>query len=136
MRSSSKCTRTESLFADAEGKRSLRVIPLICRQQCRRKIRMVWCVGVMLRLETEAAAPPIRLSCFANQFAVKKVAGVELHARLGGRHFKCASGLRLVDTRRALQPGGRRPSEHPVVIVALPVLDLLVGGIDARADRG
>ena len=66
--------------------------------------------------------------------AVEVVAGVELHARLGRRDVERAAARRLDDAaRRDAAPAAAVQDE--VVIVAAAAANLLVVGVDARADR-
>ena len=66
--------------------------------------------------------------------AVEEVARVELDPRLGGEDLERAAALRLDDPGDLAQLA-RLAAQHEVVVVAAAALQLLVGRVDARADR-
>ena len=78
-------------------------------------------------------ALPIRAPLLARDGAVQKVAGVELHAGLGGRDVQRPAGGRLDDARGVAQPDRRRPFEHEVVVVAARRVESAGVGASIRA---
>ena len=100
-----------------------------------RKVRLVRRVRIVLRLQAEAAAAAVRSAALADQLAIEKIPRVELHARFR-RSRRRACGPTVGSTTRAACLSPAVPAQHPVVIVALAVLDLRMRRVDARADRG
>src|SRR5438034_8743942 len=88
----------------------------------------------MLRLEAQARAPAVHVPGLARDRAVEEIARVELQPRLSRRDVERAPARRLLEARR-MQEAVAIPIEDPVVIVAGREAQLLVAGIDARADR-
>src|SRR5262245_57656608 len=91
-------------------------------------MRLVRRVGKVLTLEAEAGAGRVRMAMLAD-LPGQEVAGVELEARLGGGERDRAAARRLEDVDAAAV------IHHQVVIVAGAMPQLLVIGVDARADR-
>ena len=87
----------------------------------------------MLRFQAEPAAVGIDLSAFAGARSLHLVACIELHPRLGCQHLQHSSADRFGDARRQPQRA-RRTIENEIVIVAAAYADLLIVGVDARAD--
>ena len=101
----------------------------------RRERRLVGRVGEVLRLEAEPEPVAVHRTALAGDRAVEEVPRVELHARLRRRDVHDAAGGRLAHRDDAPERAGVAV-EHPVVVVALAVRDLLVLRVDAGADRG
>src|SRR5262249_16835884 len=100
-----------------------------------REILLVRRVRIVLRLEAETGAVTIDVAALALDRAVEEIARVELQAWLGRRDLHRTPALRIRQSRRELEAGSL-PFQHPVVIVALAVLELLIAVLDARADDG
>jgi len=97
---------------------------------CCWELRPVGRVGEMLILQTQtvaAAGTPRRP--FRAQRAIEKIAAIELHTRLGGVHLHDSARGRFIHARGAAQRCGRA-IQHPGVVAALAVCELLVVGID------
>src|SRR6185295_2305055 len=98
---------------------------------------MIGRVWEMLRLQAESVALLVHPSRLAGQRAVQKIAGVELDARLGGGHVEHASAGRFLEPCRVMQGRSCGPADrtvqHPVMVVAVAVLQLRMIGCDARA---
>src|ERR1051326_4440899 len=87
----------------------------------------------MLRLHAEAVAEIVDSPALSGYRAVQKISGIELQARFGREHFQDAPGGGLGNPRQEGEIANPL-IEHPVVIVAVPKLQLLIGVINARAD--
>src|SRR5262249_4805570 len=83
--------RAWSLLRHAEGEDRLRLQPLAGTQNRRRKGRLVRRVGEMLGLQAQAGAALVDAAGLAGDRAIEKIAGIELNARLGGRHVERAA---------------------------------------------
>src|SRR5689334_10149773 len=103
--------------------------------QCRGwELWLIRRVGVVLRLETKAGTTRIRFAGLADDRGVKKVPGVELHARFGSPNFHFTPRRRFISDR-GLSQRSHAPVNHPRMIVTVAKLELLVVVIDAFADR-
>ena len=90
----------------------------------------------MMRLEAETTSARIRVAVLSHHLPVEEVPGVELYARLCGRHIERAPAGRLRHMRGVNEPATSRGSvQHERVVVTVAVLQLLVRLIDARANR-
>ena len=93
----------------------------------------------MLCLESERGAVVVCLALLACHGSVEEVAAIELNARFGGEHLHDASALGFVDHGCQFGLGCLSLVEHPVVVVAAAVAELLklflcVVVLDALAD--
>ena len=110
-----------------------RLVGLPGTQHHRREVRLVRRVRVVLRLQAQPAALDVGLAAAALDRSIQEVAGVELHARLGGGDLHDPAADRIGDARaHRMVPGGC--AEHEVVVVAPAKPDLLVVGVDELAD--
>src|SRR3954471_23856059 len=87
----------------------------------------------MLRLQTKAVPPAVRVAVLSD-LSRQVIARIELDARLGRRDIQGAPADRFSDPRRVTKPGPA--AQHEIMVVAFAAADLLVVGIDSRADRG
>ena len=77
----------------------------------------------------------VHLTVLAGDRPVQKISGIKLHAGLVGQYLQHAPAGWFINFGRL----GHLPTaivEHPVVIVAMPLLQLIVVGIDSCADLG
>ena len=88
----------------------------------------------MLRLQAEAISLAVDAALPSGDAAVEKVAGVELHARLGGCDLERASGRALDDARGVLELGARS-CQHVIVIVPAAAMELDVVLSDPGSNR-
>jgi len=72
-------------------------------EDCGWKGGVVWRIGVVLRLEGQPIPKSIDAALLSDDRAVQKVAGVELHAGLGGRDLQRPPGRRFFDVGRSSQ---------------------------------
>jgi hypothetical protein len=92
---------------------------------------MIRRIGVVLRFEAEAAAARKAVAR-----GIEVVAGVELDAGFGRGDVERPPARRIGDVRGRLKRPVARPAvDHEVVVVAVAAADLLVVGVDPRADR-
>src|SRR5678816_2940766 len=90
----------------------------------------------MVSLEAKPASPRVRVAVLSHHLPVEEVPGVELYARLCGRHVERAPGGRLRHMRGVNEPATSRGSvQHERMVVTVAVLQLLARLIDARANR-
>src|SRR5664280_1085322 len=68
-----------------------------------RELRLVWRVGIMLRLKAKCIASLVNLSAFASNGAVQGIPGVKLHAGLCRPHFHHPACARLEHSGRQSQ---------------------------------
>src|SRR5262245_4219810 len=80
----------------------------------RRKCRMIWRIGKVLRLEHDRAAVRVGDSALSMNRPIEKVAGVKLQPRLRGRDVERASRRRIDDADCMREPHAALPVEHPV----------------------
>src|SRR5690606_41549783 len=95
----------------------------------------VWRVGrfgAVLGRKAERVALPVGPAARALKGAVEEVAGVELHAGLGGVDGERAAGATLPDLRSELEAAA---VEHEVVVVSASADELFVSFPDPLADR-
>ena len=90
----------------------------------------------MLGLQAKTGAMRVRFSVFACSGAVEEVAAIKLDARLGGQHIQDSAAGSFEYFGGHLQAASFTIFKHPIVIVSLPEFQLLVFGIDPRADGG
>src|SRR5258708_1127753 len=77
-------------FVSSDG-----VVALAGLQDHGRELWLIRRIGIVLRFQAERGAARIGEAPFADSFAVEKIAGIELHAGLGGPNFQDAAGGRL-----------------------------------------
>src|SRR5689334_17364911 len=95
---------------------------------------MIGRIREVLGLQTKSRTVSVNLAAFAGDASVKEVAGIELNARLVGYDLENATAGRLINFGRFSHfPGA---VEHPVVIVAVPFLQLVVVVTDTGAHSG
>ena len=95
---------------------------------------MVGRVWKVLRLQAKAVTQFVDVPLFSSDRSIQKIAGIKLHARLGGEYFQHTSAAGFMD---ACSQGQALvlPVDHPVVIVSASHHQLFVISIDAIADR-
>src|SRR5579862_4389426 len=89
----------------------------------------------MLRFHAKPVAELVNPAALAGEGPIQKVAGVELQARFSGEDFQNTAAGRFSDAgqeRQFAEPF----VEDPVVIVALPELELFIVLVNAGADGG
>jgi hypothetical protein len=86
----------------------------------------------VLGFEAESAVLFVIHAADAGEFAIEKIAGVELHAGFGGEHFQAAAGGWFFHPGDRFE-GGTVAFEDEVVIVAAGIVGEL---IEARANGG
>src|ERR1700744_3345768 len=96
---------------------------------------MIRRIGEVVRFAAESCPLSVVAASVPFYSAVEKIAGVELDAGLVGENLQPPASRRLVDFSRERDFSIRR-IENPIVIVAVAELELLIVGIDARADGG
>src|SRR5258708_33787729 len=77
-------------FVSSDG-----VVALAGLQDHGRELWLVGRIGIVLRCQAERGAARIGEAPLADSFAVEKIAGVKLHARLGGPNSQAPAGGRL-----------------------------------------
>src|SRR5207244_5550771 len=117
---------------DSEREDGLGRIRLAGTQQRRWELPFVRRVGEVLRLEAEAGAFAVHVTALAGRY-IETIPRIELHARLSGLDDERASRLRFDHARGEMHAASA--VQHEVVVVAGAVAQLLVVGVDARADR-
>ena len=100
----------------------------------RRPLGFVGGVGIVLGLEADGGALVVHDALLAGDGAVEEVAAVDLDAGLVGEDLEVDAGGGAVKLRGGSVDvaGG---IQHPVVVIAVAVADLLVVGGDAVADE-
>src|SRR4051794_14400006 len=84
----------------------------------RAEIRLIRGVGEFLRLEGDAVAHPVHMAMLADQRAVEKIAGIELHAWLSGQHLEHAARGWILESSSELGRGGEAGIEREIMIIA------------------
>lgn len=95
-------------------------------EPCRRPLRLVGAVGIMLCLKCDTAVFHICHATFAIDGSVKEVAGIELDARLVGVYRKGDAGLGRIHLHGKLLHVACGV-EYPVVVIAASIYHLSVG---------
>ncbi len=88
----------------------------------------------MLRLEGDAAAPKVGTAAGTDEIAVQEVTAVDLEPGLGGLDLERTAASMLHEPRGEHEAGCPAPIEHEVVVVSAGKPELLVVGVDPRAD--
>ena len=88
----------------------------------------------MLRFQAESVVPTVGASGGILEGAIKVIAGVELHAGLGGVDLQDAATCGVGDNGRGLGQGVRR-IQNPIVVITYAKLQLLVVRADPGVDR-
>src|SRR5579885_936329 len=96
---------------------------------------MIGRVRKMLGFQTKRRPAAVRSAAFAVNRSVEEICRVELDAWLRGEDFQNAAAGWLFDARRQREPAARA-IQHPIVVVAVPALELFVVLLDARSDCG
>src|SRR6266498_5599382 len=86
---------------------------------------MVRRIRKMLSLKAQSEAALINFAILAGDGPVQKIAGIELHTGLVGEHLQHTSSGWLINFCRRGELSAAAV-EHPIVIVALPLLQLIV----------
>src|SRR5262245_66597192 len=87
----------------------------------------------MLRLETKTKPLVVNVAGFPGDASIQFVSGEKLKSRLRCRNVECAS-RRWIDEAYGVKQTVGFAVQDEVVIVAKPVPDLFIIGIDSRAD--
>src|SRR6478672_6179312 len=110
------------------------LVHLARTQDHRGKLRLIRRIGKVMRLEGQSVAVLVDVPALSYGGAVEEVAGIELHAGLGGVDVERTSRGRLHDVRGTYEASLVSAVDDPGVIVAAAVLQLDVVGVDACAD--
>src|SRR5580698_7062405 len=87
----------------------------------------------MLRLQAESPMLCVGDAVTPDEAAIEEVAGIELDAGLRGFDRQLAAAHRISNDRCKAQ-NSRLAVQHPVEVISLAALQLLVVGVNTRAD--
>src|SRR5258705_8886085 len=110
------------------------VILLTRFQLRRRKVRVIWRIWKVLRLQAETGPVLVNGATLTLICPVEKITAIKLHTRFRRQHFHESSRGRLVKRSDQLQLFSL-PVEHPVMIVTFTKLQLFVVVLDPSSDR-
>src|SRR5215470_4290983 len=91
---------------------------------------MIRRVREVLRLKAQSITTAVSLPFLACNRSIQKVAGIELHAWFVGQHLKNAA-TRWIVNFSSFSELFASAVEHPVVIVAVALLDLIVVSVNS-----
>src|SRR5690606_3879934 len=80
---------------------------------------LIRAVGIMLCLKAECGSGRIRASGFSNVFSGKKIAGIELYARLRCQNFQADTRSRGISRSSDL---GNRLAVYKRMVISIPAL--------------
>src|SRR5690349_14964758 len=103
-------------------------------QLCRRKVRVIWRIWEVLRLQAETGPMLVNGATLAFVRRIQKITAIKLQARFSSQDFHEYARGRLVNRSDQLQVFSL-PVEHPVMIVTSTKLQLLVVIPDPSSDR-
>src|SRR5687768_13834502 len=95
-------------------------------------MRLVRRIGKVLGLQTKRAVLMVRHTADAFQFSVQEIAGVKLHAGLGGEHFDAPAGGRLAYPANRFQLAASPLQDEVMIVSARRVRQLIETGADLR----
>ena len=96
---------------------------------------LVGCIGPFLGFEGDGFSVFESVAAFAFSFSVEEIAAIELDTGLVGENFHQPSGGGFVDGGSELHSRSVS-AQHPVVVVAIAVVQLQVVVVDALTDSG
>ena len=96
-----------------------------------RKLRLIGRIGKMLGLQCQSLMLMVRHAGFADEGAVKVVAGIKLNTRFGSEDFHSPAADRIVKARRQNQFIISLSIEYKIVIIT----ELQLGNICPQRDR-
>ena len=97
---------------------------------------MIWRIREMLSFQTETRPVCVHGSALASGRSIEKITVVKLDPGFGREYFEHPPTVRFENLRGRLQPAASESFENPVMVVAVPELELRILLIDSGADRG